>query len=752
MPTTFDFFLKILKIAAAYRADDVVMHIYKTAFTRHDARQVAQLFNLLCHEFAEYFRSVPAMQSIRMEILNRLSFKCKALLRACISGDMDVFLKTKSVGYSTDNGYFPFITYAAANDQAELVRHLAEIRKHLRTAADLHSDPMAVSIINNSNRVFDYLIQTHQPNRQLFAFYGLQNKVLQRLISPSRGGFVTLLQLAIAVNNQNYFERLMEKGEELSDSTFRIAIRAGNKDILECCQRMGKPLPAESLTIAIEARQYHLISYLQSKVFDINGLDKSGYSYLCAAVIANNAPIVKELLSLGADVMACNSEGEHAVLIAAQAQYPTELLKMLLDHLKTKLSAEDLAAFLNKPIKGNHTILHYFANNYVIPPSSNRRKNIHYLICNIKLLIDHGLSLITAQFGFSYCDDVNFCVTTVNMHVLHCFVYHQLLKNCSLTLAHLNIILALEKYFSSSGRHVFEKVEFLSPDLAMISKWLFNLVGAEKYQELLIERVDYLLLQINNAKSIAESLKLFNALVAICGDYLAVFQERLNLASPQTSLRINLCLLLVREPQAKIRNFLGVYLNHLKGRNLRKLIILAHILTYYHSTVAQPDQIRTLFLKGLAELANINLSENDTIESLAQTHPKKLLIAILQMRYQFVLLFTEKSESMFAKLDFVNQQEGKLLLVTLKQINKIISESHRYLASSGLTISESYLSSIFEYCVKNLFFADGKIDLIFQDVSDEVDSATGKQARNEGDAIGLSTEPPLPSVNKFRDM
>lgn len=752
-PIKFDFFLQILKVAVIYGAKvivtylcDVVLDVIQRTDTKIPPSQTQQLYHLMGYEFAEYFRSDKDLLSLRKRSLAKLFFpKCKKLLIACLSGEVNQFTKSKYIEETARNGYYPFISYAAANDQVALVRYLSETEKHSQTNAIISADPMALAIIKNAHQVFDYLIQTYQPNRHLTLFDPVERANFQWL-SSSMGEEITLLQLAIALKRPTCFARLMEKGETFHSLDFYLAIRYGDENIIACCERTGMAFPAESFTIALANSHYHLIRYLHGKGFDINAMNKFGYSYLCVAVMAQQTNVVKELLSLDVDVMACNSKGEHAILIAAQGHYPPLILKMLLDHLKVKLSSEELATFLNKPIKENHTILYYLSNCVRIPSTATAQQNLNYLISNIQLLIDHGLALITPQFDFSYSHDINVCPVTLNFYVINCFVFQQLQEKSHLSHEFIKIIIALDQYFLSLG-HLYlgaYPVAILSPDISLLSKWLLDLLGPEKYQEMLIQRVYMVFVQINNANSIAMIVKYFAALVSICGDYPNIFQDCLNRCSPSLSRRINLALLLLREPQDKIRNLFGIYLNHLKDDNSRKLFNLAHILTYYHSKVAQPDQVRALFVKGLAEFANIEPSANDTIESLSEQHPKKILIAIVKIQHEILRMSSGRLNSMDDQINAAVQQDGANFVSTITQIKIHIREiTQSCLTSVGLAISLGLLDDVFKNCAKKLHYPQAPLRFVLPANPHEIDPETGKRSRNEQTTPTDSSKRPL---------
>lgn len=117
-----------------------------------------------------------------------------------------------------------------------------------------------------------------------------------------------------------------------------------------------------------------------------------------------------------------------------------------------------------------------------------------------------------------------------------------------------------------------------------------------------------------------------------------ILQNYIKESTPKQFDVILLCLLLTRSPEDKIRLYLGTCLNTLQNNNPKKLLIISHILTYYEKNISKPQQVKAIFIRALAEEANIDYHDKMTINSLVTEHPKRVLLAIRKIRLELVKL------------------------------------------------------------------------------------------------------------------
>ncbi len=141
---------------------------------------------------------------------------------------------------------------------------------------------------------------------------------------------------------------------------------------------------------------------------------------------------------------------------------------------------------------------------------------------------------------------------------------------------------------------------------------------------------------------------------------------------------ISLHFLQLKDPNETTRTLIGKLLNKLTGNTPRRLLILAHALSHFRPTIAQPEQIKTFFIKALAQLADLPYSESDTAEHLTRTNPKEILIAILKIRVEFVKLLTANFHQIESSIDELSSLHDSELLskhnIIIQSISQIIQK------------------------------------------------------------------------------
>lgn len=146
-------------------------------------------------------------------------------------------------------------------------------------------------------------------------------------------------------------------------------------------------------------------------------------------------------------------------------------------------------------------------------------------------------------------------------------------------------------------------------------------------------------------------------------------------ASPNVLNKIMLCLLLTKGGEdKKIPKLFSTCLHKLVGNIPKRLLILAHILTYHTQNIAQPKEIRTIFDKALFEFSGISFDDNYNYEQVLRLHYQQLLVSLLKIRLEFIKLLPADIRALESKFSDLSTQKDSEFWVQYQAINQEIVE------------------------------------------------------------------------------